>query len=230
MDEIIDLIVLAAGKGTRMRNRVPKQFLLLGGKPILAHTLEVFERIPYIGQKIITCDPEHRSRMAELLTSHGISGALLVEGGATRQESVWKAVRAAKTDRVLTHNAVLPFVTPHLVNRITQENYDCVTTVTLVHESICSGEDFAEEILDRSRLRYINSPQCFDRMVLLACHEKARLEGYKAVSDCQLLMHYGHTIRFIQGPETNFKITTPKDLIVAEVILRNPEIRLEDGL
>ena len=148
--------------------------------------------------------------MRELVEAYAISNVRLVEGGPTRQESVWRAVQEASTTRVITHNAALPFVTPRLVENVVREDCDCVTTVTPVHESICRGGDFAEEALDRSRLRYINSPQSFRTEVLRTCHELARIDGYRSVSDCELIMHYGYKARFVPGNEMNFKITHPE--------------------
>ena len=230
MEEKLDLIVLAAGKGVRMKSATPKQFLPLCGKPILIHTLSVFEAIPYIGTKIITCETGRESWMQDLFKEHGITNVRIVEGGATRQESVWLALQHVSTERIISHNAVLPFVTRRLVDNVVKENYDCVTTVTPVHKSVCRGNGFAEEVLNRSELCYIDSPQSFHTEALYSCHERARHDEYSAVSDCQLLVHYGHRVRFVRGNETNFKITTPSDLIVAEAIMQNPSIRLDEEL
>jgi 2-C-methyl-D-erythritol 4-phosphate cytidylyltransferase len=216
----IDLLVLAAGRGARALDATPKQFVVLAGKPILIHGLEVFERLRYIGTKYIVCRFDQRDRMDDMLRTHRISNYVLVEGGDWRAASVYEGLKHVRRERVITHNAVAPFVTERLVNQVAAEDCDCVTTATPLEYNLCEGEEFAERIVPRQRLRLINTPQSFRTEVFRDCHERARREGYAPASDTELMLHYGRTVRLIPGTEWNFKITTPLDLAVAETILR----------
>jgi 2-C-methyl-D-erythritol 4-phosphate cytidylyltransferase len=215
----LDLLVLAAGRGTRAKDSVPKQFIVLAGKPILIHGLEVFETLDYIGTKYIVCGGDQKNRMDEVLREYGISNYVLVDGGESRADSVCNGLRHVQRERMITHNAVMPFVTEALIARVAAEDYDCVTTATSLEYNLCEGDEFAERIVPRKRLRLINTPQSFRTQVFRDCHEQARRDGYVPNSDTELMLHYGRTVKLVPGIEQNFKITTPLDLAVAEMIL-----------
>lgn len=223
----LDLIVLAAGKGTRMNHNMPKQFLELAGKPILIHTLEVFEQLDYVGTKFITAHPETAEYMRLLLKQYEITNFVIVQGGATRAESVRNALTQVGTRRVITHNAVLPFVTKQLVDNVACQESDCVTTVTPLEYNLCLGDSFAERIVHRDGLKLINSPQTFNTQVFRRCHTEAMADGYVPKSDCELMLHYDRKVRFVPGDVRNFKITTRLDLLVAQAIMNNPEMNIQ---
>jgi len=220
--EVLDLVVLAAGRGTRAQRSAPKQFVDLCGKPMIIYSLEVFEGLPYIGTKYVTCTPDDMGRMHEVLSEYRISDFVLVEGGTTRAESVWNGLVRVQTERVVTHNAAVPFVTKRLVDQVVAEIHDCVTTATPMPYNLCEGEHFAERIVPRARLKLINTPQCFRTQAFRECHERARREGFVPTSDCELMLRYGRTVRLVPGTPQNFKITTPLDMAVAETMLRDP--------
>lgn len=227
--DTLDLLVLAAGRGTRTRDSLPKQFIELAGKPILIHGLEVFERLEYVGTKYIVCAPDQKDRTDETLRAHRISNYVLVDGGDSRADSVRNGLRRVQRERMITHNTVMPFVTEALIARVAAEDYDCVTTATPLEYNLCEGEEFAERIVPRKRLRLINTPQSFRPEVFRDCHERAHREGYSPASDTELMLHYGRTVRLVPGIEQNFKITTPLDLAVAEMILLNRKAGTDCG-
>ena len=217
--DTLDVVVLAAGRGTRAKDSVPKQFIVLADKPILIHGLEVLERVAYIGTRYIVHSPDQKDRMEEVLQTYRISNYVLVEGGSSRADSVCNGLRQVRSRRVITHNAVMPFITERLIHQVAAEDYDCVTTVTPLEYNLCLGEEFGKRIVPREDLKLINTPQSFRTEVFRDCHERARQEGYVPASDTELMLHYGRTVRFVPGTERNFKITTPLDLAVAEMIL-----------
>ncbi|GEM_PF-1409035 len=219
--EILDLVVLSAGQGTRVGSLVPKQFMTLADKPVIIHGIEVFERLPYIGTKYVVCAHDQMGQMREVLSEYGISNWVLVEGGEVRSASVRHGLAQVRTERVITHNAVMPLVTERLVNQVVTEDYDCVTTVTPLEHNLCEGEDFGANIVPRRGLKLINTPQSFRTQIFRDCHEKAAREGYIPASDCELMLHYGCQVRFVPGIPENFKITVPLDLIIAEAILKS---------
>jgi len=227
--EDLDLLVLAAGSGTRVGGSVPKQFQLLGGRPVIVYGLRVFESIPYIASRLLVCAPELMSPISDMLEDHRMRDWTLVEGGRTRADSVRLGLARVRTERVVTHNAAMPFVTRHLVDQV-QGDDDCITTTTPLEYNLCEGEDIAERIVPRARLKYINTPQSFRTDVVLQCHERAHLEGFVPQSDTELLLHYGHRIRLVPGTPANFKVTTRTDLLTAEMILGHPELWEELGL
>lgn len=212
----IDVIILAAGRGSRSGE--VKQYAELCGTPVIVHALRPFESLSYIGRKYIAVHPDHVELASQLLTRYRVSDFQLVIGGETRQESICRALEQVRTERVLTHNAAQPFITPELVDKVVDEPYPCVTTVTPLQISVCHGSEFAERIVDREKLQIINTPQIFQTEIYRDCHRRALGEGLKVASDCELMLHYGHPVRFVSGPPENFKLTTHLDMLLAQAI------------
>ena len=222
--EILDLVLLAGGQGTRMGREVPKQFVELKGKPMLIHPLMVFQQIPQIGQKIIVHEASQRDRVAALLKQYGISNWVLTAGGDTRQESVRHGLEHVKTPRVVVHNAVVALVTRKLIENVIAVDCDCVTTGTRLQDNLVRGGEFALEPIDRKELRIINSPQSFRTEVLRECHGRALQEGVQTSSDCELMLKYHRQVRLVPGTASNFKITTMLDFALAQTLLEHPEL------
>ncbi|MCA9215664.1 MAG: 2-C-methyl-D-erythritol 4-phosphate cytidylyltransferase [Planctomycetales bacterium] len=216
--DTLDLIVLAAGAGTRSGVPVAKQFLDLSGKPVIVRALSEFEKLPYIGTKYVAVHRTDIEFADSLLRKHNITGFELVPGGETRQESVRLALNCVRTKRVITHNAALPFVTSELIENVAREDYPCVTTVTAVQTHLCRGDEFAEQIVPIEHLKLINTPQSFDTELFREAHRRASRDGLIFKTDCELMMHYGHRVKFVPGIAENFKITTHLDVILARSI------------
>ena len=219
--ESLDLIVLAAGKATRLKEPVAKQFADLCGKPVIIHALSAFHDLPYLGTKYIAVHHDTLESADRLLRTHGITDFELVCGGETRQESVRLALQHVRTERVITHNAAVPFVTRELIDNVARENYPCVTTVTPVEHNICRGDDFAQHIVPPDSLKLINTPQSFDTKVFRQCHRQAHEARLVVRSDCELMLHYGYRVKFVPGPRELFKITTPNDMILARALAQS---------
>jgi len=167
--------------------------------------------------------------MHQILLEYRLSHFILVKGGEVRAESVRNGLDHVQSERVITHNAAVPFVTKRLVDQVVAENYDCVTTATPLEYNLCEGEAFGERIVPRARLKLISTPQSFRTRVFRECHERARQDGYTPQSDCELMLHYGYTVRFVPGTASNIKITTQLDLMTAEMMLGNLGIGSEHG-
>ena len=221
--ELIDVVIPAAGIGARLNKETPKQFILLGGVPVMVHPLRLFATIPWIGQKIIIHSPDSEHRLSNLLEEYGITGCRLIPGGGTRQESMRCGLAAVQTARVITHNAVVALVSRRLVEQVAAIDADCVTTANPVQENLVRGGDFAESPLRRDNLRIVVSPQCFRTEVLRECHDRAQRDSVTVASDAELMLHYGKTVRLVPGTVRNFKITTPLDLALAETLLARPD-------
>ena len=217
----LDLIVLAAGDATRVGETIPKQFLDLCGKPVIIHALNTFEKLPYLGTKYIVVHRDTVDLADRLLREHGITNYKIICGGATRQESVRLAVKHVRTKRVITHNAALPFVTKVLIDNVVREDYPCVTTVTPVQHNICRGDEFARQMVAPENLKLIHTPQSFHTEAFQKCHRQAHQDHVVVRSDCELMLHYGYRVKFVQGSLENFKITTPLDLILARALARS---------
>lgn len=217
----MDCICLAAGLGQRMNHTIPKQFLPLLGKPIIAYSLEVLETVPEIDRIIVVYNKDFRSMYEELFDNYNLTKCFLIEGGDTRQDSVWRGLNAVESEKVLIHEASRPFITPDFIQSIfIYPDEKAVVPVIPIPFTVSVGNQYMTAELDRSTLHNVQLPQLFDAKTLRNAHELARRENYIATEDGILVFRLGEKVRFVTGSENNIKITTPLDLIIAENLLR----------
>jgi len=218
-----DTVVLipAGGVGLRLGLRTPKQFLRIGRGTILATTLRHFTRHPAVRAVVIAAPAAHLARTRALTAQQrGRVTVDVVEGGATRQESVWRALQAAPADApiVLVHDAVRPYITPTLIDAIRAgaEAHGAVLCALPIVETVKRVVDgVVESTLDRSTLWAVQTPQGFRLALLREAHEKARRDGVVGTDDAMLVERLGHPVRVVSGLAENVKITTPADLRAA---------------
>jgi 2-C-methyl-D-erythritol 4-phosphate cytidylyltransferase len=218
-----DTVVLipAGGVGLRLGLRTPKQFLRIGATTILATTLGHFTRHPAVRAVVIAAPADHLVRTRALIASlRGRVRVDVVEGGATRQESVWRALQAvpAEAPLVLVHDAVRPFITRGLIDAIRTgaEAHGAVLCALPIVETVkrvVAG--VVEDTLDRSTLWAVQTPQGFHAALLREAHEKAIRDGIVGTDDAMLVERLGHAVRVVPGLAGNVKITTPADLRAA---------------
>ena len=218
----IAVLVPAGGLGTRLGRRTPKQFLGLGGAPILARTLTHFRRHPDVRSIVVAAPAGHLARTRRLVARSGRRPVQVVAGGATRQESVWQALQAAPSDVdvVLVHDAVRPFIDRRLIDAVvaagaTHGAAICALPIAETVKRVRDG--VVETTLDRAGLWAVQTPQAFRCAVLREAHDKARRDGIVATDDAMLVERLGLPVRVVPGLTGNVKITTPEDLRRARV-------------
>lgn len=238
-------IVLAAGSGKRMGTSVHKQYLLIGGKPVLYYSLKAFEDSELIDEIIlVTGKGEEQYCRDEIVERYRISKvSAIVSGGAERYHSVWCGLQKAKDGYVYIHDGARPFVNEEIIRR----GYDCVSaeqacaagmpskdTVKIVDEKC-----FVQETPDRSSVWTVQTPQVFEAglvkrayAVLLGGEEhqgkdtrEKRSAGAVPVTDDAMVVEQmlGRPVRLFPGSYENIKITTPEDMEIAEVFLKRGE-------
>jgi 2-C-methyl-D-erythritol 4-phosphate cytidylyltransferase len=217
----IGMIVLAGGVGKRIGRPFPKQFLLLGGKPLIVHVLEKARVIPAIDRIVITCPDSHLEETRKLITNHGFDARFTcIVGGASRQESVYLGLgELADHDSVIIHEAVRPLVTADEFRALIAAPDPNAMFGIPIPFTVLKGRDYVEDLLERDELVNVQLPQKFDRAKLLAAHEAARSEGTSFTEDASLFHRYaGEPVRILPGSERNIKITVPTDVVTAEAI------------
>ena len=217
----IGMIVLAGGIGKRIGRPFPKQFLLLGGKPLIIHVLEKARLIPDIEQVVITCPEAHLGQTAELIANHRLGEKFsCILGGATRQESVYFGLQALEGyDSVIVHEAVRPLVTANDFEALIDAEDPNVMYGIPIPFTVLVGHDYVEGLLDRDELVNVQLPQKFARATLLEAHEAARRDGTIFTEDAsQVFHHTGQNVRILEGSPRNIKITVPIDIVTAEAI------------
>lgn len=220
-------VIPAAGQGKRMKGDRNKQFMLLKGAPIIAHTLKVFQQSPIVGEIILVCGAgEKEYYLNEIIPIYGITKPVsVVTGGQQRQDSVYRGLEAVSDDirYVLIHDGARPFVTPELIHALAAEvkTSGAVVPGVPVKDTI-KRTDFDSFITDtppRDGLWHVQTPQTFDLQLILKAYCQAFKSGFYGTDDSSLVERLGAAVKIIPGSYENIKITTPDDLIVAEALL-----------
>ncbi|WP_223299026.1 2-C-methyl-D-erythritol 4-phosphate cytidylyltransferase [Paenibacillus darwinianus] len=217
-------VIVAAGRGTRMGTAESKQYLPLRGKPVLVHTLAIFERMREIRDVVLVTGVEDVERCRRLAAEHGLRKvAAVVPGGGERQHSVRLGLAAASSPWVMVHDGVRPLVTPESVRRCIAAAYrhGAAVLAVPVKDTIkkVDAAGIIESTPDRRSLWAIQTPQAFRRELLEACHGRAEGEGFIGTDDAMVVERYGHPVAVAEGDYTNIKITTPDDLPYAAFLL-----------
>lgn len=217
----MDAIILAAGVGSRMNLNIPKQFLKINGKPIFIYSLEVLRRVHSIENIIVTCNREHLDTYKQYSDDFGIENVTYIMGGKTRQESVYLGLQHIKTERVLIHEAARPLIAPDFVEYlISFEEEDAVVPTIPIKFTVSEGKEYMTKELDRSKLHNVQLPQIFNTKKLAEAHQKAIADNYHTTEDGTLVFHYGGKVRFVEGRESNIKVTTNLDIELINNILK----------
>ena len=225
-------VILAGGAGVRLGAGIPKQFVDLGGRPIIDYSLEAFCGSDLIDEVIVVMAPEHRGTVAGLVADRGYTKvSALVDGGETRFDSTGAALThlAGREGRILIHDAARPFLPQETIAACVKalEDFDAVATVVDSADTIVVLDDAHQRIestLDRDSLRRLQTPQAFGLDTLVKAFDLARHDkGFLATDDFTLVRRYlsDASTTFIDGSARTFKITEPEDLIIAEAFLAN---------
>lgn len=227
MNNIINSAVIAAGgSGTRMGGNVPKQFVRIGGIPIIVRTLLKFETCSDIDEIIVVvrdCDIE---TVKILLDEYKITKLTrIVKGGATRQASVLNGINAASGRFVFIHDAARPFVTPEQISEVVNEThrFGAAALGVPIKDTLktVKKDGMISETVDRENKYSIQTPQGFEIEMIRAAHREAERKGVSVTDDCALAELSGASVKVVEGSSLNIKLTTPEDIILAEGILNS---------
>jgi len=215
-NKTIATIIAAAGIGSRMNADIPKQYIKIGGKPMLIKTAEIFAENEYIDEIIIVTNEEYKSECESLLQDYNIK-AIVTSGGKERQDSVFEGLKrlSENTDYVLIHDAARPFVTQEIINetvRAVIEKKAVVCAVPVKDSIRMKKEDEKSMAMDRSVMYAVQTPQAFEKKLIIDAFEQAYAEGFYATDDATLAERAGNMIHIIEGSYDNIKITTQSDM------------------
>jgi 2-C-methyl-D-erythritol 4-phosphate cytidylyltransferase len=225
---MVTALIPAAGMGRRMGGAVAKQFLPLGDKPMLAHTLLVFQRTSEVDEIIpILSKEDMESCLRDIIEQYHITKVrTLVVGGKERQDSVMNGLQKLEKDAavVLVHDGVRPFVTHSMIKECVDiaRKGDCAVVGVPVKDTVKEVDDkqIVRHTLERNRLWTIQTPQGFPVKILKHAYGESCKHKAYGTDDATLVERAGGRVRVIMGSYENIKITTPEDLIFAEEILK----------
>ena len=212
----------------RMGNETPKQFLQLGGVPLLIHALRVLESSRTISRIVLVVPPDSVTYcQEELLPQFALAKiSTVIAGGARRQDSVWNGLQAVdeRTNIVVVHDAVRPFVTGTMVEEVVERAgiHGAAIAAIPLHDTVkrAAPDGMIETTLDRQRLWSAQTPQAFKLELLREAHRSSRQSGVEATDDAFLVEQIGHHVSIVNGSPDNIKVTRPEDLVMGEAILR----------
>lgn len=217
------VIIVAGGKGLRMGGEVPKQFLPIGGKPVLMRTLERFrEAMPEL-QIILVLPKAQQDYWQQLCREHQFAVEYqLADGGQTRFHSVQNGLALVPDDAqgvVGVHDGVRPFVSAEVIRRCYEaaSTHKAVIPVIPVVETVRHLQGAGSVTVPRDEYRLVQTPQCFDIQLLKAANKQPYNDGF--TDDASVVESYGRPITLVEGNRENIKITTPTDLKVAKVLI-----------
>ncbi|MBD3343935.1 MAG: 2-C-methyl-D-erythritol 4-phosphate cytidylyltransferase [Chitinivibrionales bacterium] len=221
----ISAVIVAAGEGKRLGHDLPKAFVPLGGMPLFAHSLRAFDSFAGIEELLLVVAPEMTGVTLEALGSLGLTKEVtIVAGGEQRWQSAENGVRACNPDSdwILIHDAARPFVTKEVVASLLEKRSDfrCAVTATPETDTVRKVDgDRCLETVDRSSLIRVGTPQLFHQPTLLRAFNQAKnLDSYPT-DEAMLMEHIGVPVGYAPGDPLNFKITTGRDLVLAEALL-----------
>ena len=220
-------IVLAGGTGKRMHSHIHKQYLTLAGKPVLYYALKAFEESDITDIILVTGADEEAYCKRKIIDKYHIGKVkAIVPGGVERYHSVYAGLCAAEgADYVLIHDGARPLVTADIISRsiaCVREGDSCVVGMPVKDTIKVVGVDgFAKETPERSSLWQVQTPQTFPYGRIRKAYEKVMAQGDSAVTDDAMMLEtaFGEQVRVIEGSYQNLKITTPEDILTAELYL-----------
>jgi 2-C-methyl-D-erythritol 4-phosphate cytidylyltransferase len=230
----VTAIVLAAGKGLRLKSKIPKPFIKINSKPIIVYSLDTLARHPGIKDIIVVANRQNLEDIRNIIRRFRIKKIKdVVLGGQVRQASVARGLKVIdkRTDLVLIHDGARPFIDRAMVSSVIRAagrsgaaivGVPVKATIKSVRcqvSGVRSGSCMVDKTLDRRNLWEIQTPQVFTKKLILKAHNKF---GNKDVTDDAMLVErLGKAVSVFRGTYNNIKITTPEDLILAEAIAKS---------
>lgn len=215
------VIITAGGLGKRMGSDLPKQFLVLGGKPVLVHTLELFYKYDPTIEIILTLPNDWRGYWETVIDKYYCRVPhVVVNGGEERYHSIQNALKRCSGSFIAVHDGVRPFVSFETLDRCFSalNQYESVVPVMKLKESLRQMSEKSSKAVDRANYRLVHTPQCFKAAVLRKAYEQEYHE--KVTDDACLVEELGYTIHLVESNEENIKLTTPFDFLIAEIIVQ----------
>jgi 2-C-methyl-D-erythritol 4-phosphate cytidylyltransferase len=216
-------LIVAGGKGTRIKSKLPKQFLELNGLPILMHTINAFFRYSDSIRIILVLPEDDFETWAALCKKHNFNKPIQLQtGGETRFQSVKNGLSKIEGDGLVAiHDGVRPLVSEDIIGasfRLAAVHQSAVAAVRL-KESIRMTDQDNTKAVDRSRFRLIQTPQTFQVNLIKKAYQSK--DDPSLTDDASVAERAGHIISLFEGSYENIKITTPEDLVVAEALMNS---------
>jgi 2-C-methyl-D-erythritol 4-phosphate cytidylyltransferase len=225
VEELFSLALLNGGIGTRVAAGRPKQFIVVNGIPILVYSLVAADSVDSISQIVLNYPPGWRQDVEKIVTDYAIKTPITyVEAGSSRHESVGRMLPLVDNEHVIIHESARPLVTAADFQRIIRHEHPDVSFMLEIPFTVAPVDPATGRVtgsLDRDTLRNVQLPQKFAKSTLVTAHAYASQMGVAFTEDATLCAVAGFDVRFIDGSDRNFKVTTRVDIQLAGYLLGN---------
>jgi 2-C-methyl-D-erythritol 4-phosphate cytidylyltransferase len=211
-------IIPAGGKGTRSGFNLPKQYLKINGKELIAYTLEVFQKNRSVDEIIISADPFYFKLLEKIKKKYSFSKLTgLVKAGKERQDSVYNgllSLSASARDIILVHDAVRPILPAKVLSdaiKTAKEKGNALVCIK-AKDTLIRGKDFVEKYIEREEVCYVQTPQIFEYSVIKKAMDIAFKNGFRGTDESMLVQRLNKKINIVEGSVFNFKITSKEDI------------------
>jgi len=211
-------VIPAGGKGFRSGFSTPKQYLKINGKEIIVYTLQTFQKNKFINKIIIAAEPAYFDKLLKLVKKYKLYKVkLIVEGGNSRQQSVFNAVYASEArdnDLMIVHDAARALLPASVLTKSilsAKKNGNALVCIK-AKDTLIKGKKFVDEYLNRDEVYYAQTPQIFKYKDLYKALLKAEKENFVGTDESMLVKKSGKKVNIVEGSVFNFKITTKDDV------------------
>lgn len=221
------VIIPSGGKGLRLGTDIPKQYVKVNNKELIAYTIDVFEQCNEIDEIVIAAQKDYFNLLNEIIKKYSFRKVLkIVEGGKERQDSVYNALSslsASNRDLILVHDAARPLLPQKVLLSALQsaENFDNVVVGIKAKDTLIKGSDSVLSYVDRSEIFYAQTPQIFRYGILKSAMEKAIRKSFLGTDESMLVHKASYKVKLVEGSVFNFKVTTKDDLDLFTSLVNN---------
>lgn len=221
------VIIPSGGKGLRLGTDIPKQYVKVNNKELIAYTIDVFEQCNEIDEIVIAAQKDYFNLLNEIIKKYSFRKVLkIVEGGKERQDSVYNALSslsASNRDLILVHDAARPLLPQKVLLSALQsaENFDNVVVGIKAKDTLIKGSDSVLSYVDRSEIFYAQTPQIFRYGILKSAMEKAIRKSFLGTDESMLVHKASYKVKLVEGSVYNFKVTTKDDLDLFTSLVNN---------
>lgn len=224
-------IIPAGGKGlrtgiARKGNAVPKQYLKIKGKELIVYTLQTFQKNKYISRIIVAAEPDYFNLLIRLRNKYKLTKLnLIIEGGSTRQESVYNALlssEAKQDDLIVVHDAARALLPEKVLTNaiLTAKKKGNALVCINAKDTLIKGDSAVKEYLNRDEVHYVQTPQIFKYKDLIKAMNRAYRENFTGTDESMLVKRTGKKVNIIEGSVFNFKVTTKEDVELFNKLIR----------
>lgn len=229
------VVIPAGGKGKRSGTETPKQYLKFHGKELIVYTLEVFQKNNLVDEIIISAEKEYFPLLNEIKRKFNLTKiSMIVEGGEERQDSVYNALKAIKTegassddyarlndDLILVHDAARPLLPDNILTKAinTAKEKGNALVCLKARDTLLKGDQLVSEYIDRSEMYYVQTPQIFKYGDLMKAMKKAYEKNFIGTDESMLIKELGIDINIVEGSMLNFKVTTATEIEMFEKLI-----------